>query len=188
MCSSDLYSQVAPSQSLIDLSKAQSNCVVIINTSSRRDTIYAPDFNNVSDYLVGDLRFFTVYSNNKISQSSNKYSDMYQNIRKFSTDHVWLYRKTQVYLRYAEAMNRAGFPETAFTVLKYVFTMRLFRDIFLGEKEMKPVHYLISSSVFLPSTILREFTLVVQVWHLPISIIISLNRPLLPILFFLWKI
>ena len=113
------YSQVAPSQSLIDLSKAQSNCVVMINTSSRRDTIYAPDFNNVSDYLVGDLRFFTVYSNNKISQSSNKYSDMYQNIRKFSTDHVWLYRKTQVYLRYAEAMNRAGFPETAFTVLKY---------------------------------------------------------------------
>ena len=53
-----------------------------------------------------------------ISNSSN-ISSVYQQFDKLGFDYVILYRLSHVYLRYAEALNRAGFPEAAFFVLKY---------------------------------------------------------------------
>src|SRR5665647_3626036 len=47
------------------------------------------------------------------------YSSNQQYIYKFSDRHVILYRRNQIYLRFAEALNRAGYPVSAFTILKY---------------------------------------------------------------------
>ena len=37
---------------------------------------------------------------------------------KYSSRNVHIYRRTMVYLRLAEALNRAGFPRFAFAILK----------------------------------------------------------------------
>jgi hypothetical protein len=46
----------------------------------------------------------------------------------YSMDHIMLYRLGTVFLRYAEAVNRAGKPHTAFAVLKYGLNPATFMD------------------------------------------------------------
>lgn len=123
------YNQATPSHKLVELSNSQSNCIVY-SSNNKFDTLYAPARNYVWPTFIGDLRLPTVYkvTNNTAIQtlgnggnpaSSNLYSSSLQTIAKFTTGHVILYRRGQVYLRFAEAMNRAHFPESAFAILKY---------------------------------------------------------------------
>ncbi len=123
------YNQATPSYYLIDLSRSQTNCIVY-SSNNKLDTLYAPLRNYSSPTYIGDLRLPMVYgvTNNTEIQtlgnsgnptSSNLYSSSVQTIAKFTTGNVILYRVGQIYLRFAEAMNRAGFPESAFAILKY---------------------------------------------------------------------
>lgn len=113
------YFQAALSTHLIELSQSQSNCIVYQGVS-KRDTLFAPTTNENHPLWVGDLRLESVYSNQLVNQSANsEYSSDRQNIKKFGTRHVVLYRRNQIYLRFAEALNRAGYPISAFTILKY---------------------------------------------------------------------
>jgi len=120
------FYQATPSRKLFELSKAQSNCIVY-STNNKQDTLYAPTRNDVNPLWVGDLRLASVYStksdgttiNDGNPTTSSLYSSARQTISKLSTGHVLLYRRGQIYLRFAEAMNRAGFPESAFAILKY---------------------------------------------------------------------
>lgn len=120
------YFQATPSTRLLELSKAQSNCIVVVN-GAVRDTLFAPIKNDEKPLMVGDLRLFSIYTVNRgstatsdgNSTTSNLYSAQRQNIGKFGTGHVILYRRGQIYLRFAEALNRAGYPSSAFAVLKY---------------------------------------------------------------------
>ena len=67
-----------------------------------------------------NLRFGTVYDNYINTQERfSRISNERQSIDKFNSDGVTLYRVSMVYLRYAEALNRAGYPQSAFAVLKY---------------------------------------------------------------------
>lgn len=112
------YFKATPSTHLIELSQSQSNCIIYQGVS-KRDTLFAPTY---EDYplMVGDLRLASVYSSQLVNQSTgSEYSSNYQYIYKFSTRHVILYRRNQIYLRFAEALNRAGYPVSAFTILKY---------------------------------------------------------------------
>lgn len=136
------YFNATPSKRLIELSKAQSNCIVFVN-SSGRDTLYSPVANVEKPLWVGDLRLTSVYTitngtagtNDGNSTTSNLYSTVRQTIGKFSTGHVILYRRGQIYLRFAEAMNRAGFPESAFAILKYgLYPANITRYINAGER------------------------------------------------------
>jgi len=119
----DYYYQATFSKSLLNLSKSQSNCIVYMNeATSKRDTLYAPIVNNLSDLYVGDLRLFSVVEKRNVSNSSlSTYSTERQTIRKINR-HVPIYRRGVVYLRYAEALNRAGYPTAAFAVLKHGLT------------------------------------------------------------------
>jgi len=112
------YFQVTPSVALKQLSASQVNCLVYTN-GTQLDTVYAPTSGLTNDLEYGDLRLATVYTKQTVSQSSSKYSTNLQDISKFETNNVSLYRTGLVYLRYAEALNRAGFPSAAFAVLKY---------------------------------------------------------------------
>lgn len=61
-------------------------------------------------YFLGDLRF---------SRSRSEDGELVINKYSSSWPHVRTYRAGTVYLRLAEAINRAGYPLTAFHVLKY---------------------------------------------------------------------
>jgi starch-binding outer membrane protein, SusD/RagB family len=117
------FYQATFSNALKDLSKKQSNCKVYENAlTSTRDTLYAPSVNTTNSLFVGDLRLAAVYNHATVANNSfNTYSTSYQSISKFSTQ-IFTYRRSIIYLRYAEAMNRAGYSKAAFTVLKYGLT------------------------------------------------------------------
>ncbi|MBR0036158.1 MAG: RagB/SusD family nutrient uptake outer membrane protein [Bacteroidales bacterium] len=118
------FYELTYSQALVDLSASQSY-YYIYEENHVRDTVCMTSdsiVNNLitDDKQVGDLRLFAIASAQSLNNSgTSKYNDTYQNIRKFQSDHVCLYRLPIIYLHYAEALNRAGFPTAAFAVLKY---------------------------------------------------------------------
>ena len=102
---------VVPSQSLQSLSAKQSNN--IISSDRGHDIIYAPT--GLDNNRSGDLRLQAVWSHYSYGSSGNV--TQMQTISKFSTRNVHIYRRTMVYLRLAEALNRAGYPHFAYQIL-----------------------------------------------------------------------
>lgn len=102
---------VVPSTSLQTLSASQSNN--IISSDRNHDIIYAPV--GLSNNRSGDLRLQAVWNN--FSYTSNGTTSNIQTIHKFATRNVHIYRRTMVYLRMAEALNRAGYPHFAYQIL-----------------------------------------------------------------------
>ncbi len=79
---------------------------------ARRSWIYARGGSQFT-FRVGDNEFYgkmVTKQNPRSSASLNSYT--------FSTTYPVIYRKSTVWLRYAEALNRAGFPGYAFAILK----------------------------------------------------------------------
>ncbi len=105
---------ISPSSSLLALSKAQRYC----HYNAGNEFVYAPD--KLEGNRSGDLRLQAVYTkmeNPNITMNGKKVSN-YSIISKYSTRNVHLLRRSMVYLRLAEALNRAGFPRFAFQFLK----------------------------------------------------------------------
>lgn len=116
----DYYFQVTKSQALVDLSYEQ-DYEYVYTENNHRDTICLRDSSWVEKYRHGDLRLYAnLVERNEHNSSSSTISENYQSIDKHNTPtRVILYRLAQVYLRYAEALNRAGYPSAAFAILKY---------------------------------------------------------------------
>ncbi len=114
------FAQVMPTKRLRQLSAVPNYCVAYTKVDQSVDTIYAPKENLLKSEYVGDLRFGTIYDSDVRSSSRfNRVSNEIQTIDKFNSSGVTIYRTNMVYLRYAEALNRAGYPQSAFAVLKY---------------------------------------------------------------------
>lgn len=116
------YAQVMPTQRLRDLSATSDYCYIHYKVDGSLDTLYAPKENLTEREYIGDLRLRANYSNTVFSQERfGRVSNEDQTISKYRSpfEAVTLYRANMVYLRYAEALNRAGYPQSAFTVLKY---------------------------------------------------------------------
>ena len=115
------FAKVMPTAQLRDLSSKLDYCVVITNDLDEPiDTMYAPKEKIQRKEYWGDLRFGTVYDNTIYAKERfSRVSNEIQTVDKFHGDGVTLYRTNMVYLRYAEALNRAGYPQSAFAVLKY---------------------------------------------------------------------
>lgn len=114
------FFQATPSKAMSQLSAAQTYCLEY-KTDTRTDTIYIPKTGMSKDIYVGDLRFSSNYTVTSLG-GQDAYSETNttrQTISKLSTQRVTTYRRSMVYLRYAEALNRAGLPQSAFAVLKY---------------------------------------------------------------------
>lgn len=113
------YFQMEPSIAMRQLSASQTNCIEYQN-NTYTDTIYVPKKGLNQDILVGDLRLYSNYKASYVARDAySEYSTDYQNINKITHLYIPTYRKSMVYLRYAEALNRAGYPQSAFTILKY---------------------------------------------------------------------
>jgi hypothetical protein len=116
------FYELTASPAMSKLSADQIYCIENAQPgSTTKDTIYVPRSGfNRSEY-VGDLRFssnFTLRSSGTQNDYS-EYNSYLQSIYKVTSSQITLYRSTMIYLRYAEALNRAGYPQTAFAILKY---------------------------------------------------------------------
>ncbi len=130
--SNKYYPAVAPSQRIKDISKSQDFCKYMYDNNIA-DTLYGShDANDYEEKIMeGDLRLYSVWnseSNFRESQYHGDVNPMKYSIVKYgrslSTDVKQDYipllpRISIIYLHMAEALNRAGFPETAFAVLKH---------------------------------------------------------------------
>ena len=114
------YFQLTPSVAMKRLSAAQINCIEY-KTDTETDTVYVPRTGMSDELLVGDLRLYSVYRlTSRGSQDPyEEYSSVTQSLEKISATEITTYRSPMVYLRFAEALNRAGYPQSAMLILKY---------------------------------------------------------------------
>ena len=98
---------------LYQLSEAQRYC----HYTTGGEYVFSPD--GLDDNLSGDLRLQSSFRQSSVSMTINgKHITNYVSNNKYSTRNVHVYRRAMVYLRMAEALNRAGFPRFAFQILK----------------------------------------------------------------------
>ncbi len=122
------YYQATHSAAYDDLSRSQQYALIHTDpVTLLPDTVYASDTIHYETELQrGDLRLYSNYRLRTQPTASSSQSSLRQTCQKYRTSgttdylsYVSLCRVQHVYLRYAEAMNRAGFPQTAFAVLKH---------------------------------------------------------------------
>jgi len=116
------YFMATYSKALANLSAAQVYCHVDINQNTFIRTTYYVDPTSIENTLLkGDLRLYDYFKVNTDLDEDllSSYNTKEQTVSKILDDRVVIYRNDQIYLRYAEALNRAGFPESAFCILKY---------------------------------------------------------------------
>lgn len=128
------YYQATASPALRQLSRAQRYTLVYTDPATQLpDTISQPEgWNPTNEDMRGDLRLYSCLTLRSSGTSNSNYSSVRQTISKFPTtvsssdserrsilSRVNTYTLVGIYLRYAEALNRAGFPQSAFAVLKY---------------------------------------------------------------------
>jgi len=115
------YASIQPTERIHQLSADANYCAVYSNPNGSIDTIYAPKENLYDERYVGDLRFSTSYTH--LISNTERFARTSSDIQSFSKYNnsrgVSIYRTNIVYLRYAEALNRAGYPQSAFAILKY---------------------------------------------------------------------
>ena len=134
--SNNYYPAVTASQRAREISNSQDYCELILEAGSTPKINYrSHDANLYADAPTaeGDLRLYALIDGDNIrsnfdnSRENSSYNNMYYLNQKYgnSTDgkdylpFVPFFRNNILYLHFAEALNRAGFPETAFAILKY---------------------------------------------------------------------
>lgn len=117
----DYNASLTPSKSLQDLSKAQKYCFIEVSSAGEKDTLYAPEKIDwgigEEKEVAGDLRLFSTWDYDDEYVNKNDELVFYQTISKVRSRNVPIYRRTMVYLRMAEALNRAGYPVFAYKIL-----------------------------------------------------------------------
>ena len=112
----DYVAQVNPSKVLRDLSAAQN--YYYNKWDDDGEIKIVPKDGTVPEQFWGDLRLGTVWGYDQNgTHPLTKETVEQQTIRKYSTPNVHIYRRGLVYLRLAEALNRAGYPRFAYHIL-----------------------------------------------------------------------
>ena len=143
----DYKASLTPSKYLQNLSHSQHYCYIEVSNTGEKDTLYAPekiDWVSTKMDLGGDLRLFDVWSYDDEFVNKNDELVFYQTISKIKSRNIPIYRRTMVYMRMAEALNRAGYPVFAYKILASGVNNSVI------EKEILP-HYTADS------TFLRQF-------------------------------
>ena len=116
------YYQATHSAAYDELSQAQHYTLVYNDPVTMLPDTITPDYDalNITASRRGDLRQTSNYDLRPLASASSDFSSLYQTCYKHSlSNQVGTLRLRHIYLRYAEALNRAGFPQSAFAVLKY---------------------------------------------------------------------
>lgn len=150
--SNNYYPSVVPSTRIGDIAQAQKNLFVSWNGGAIIRKYVNDEADKISDKrLIGDLRFAEVYrTESNISES--RYNANRNSVKQYITKwlggnastsddkrqtYIKYYRTNTLYLHMAEALNLAGFPETAFVVLSRGLTNKtLTEDVFEVSKKI----------------------------------------------------
>lgn len=108
----DYKVSISPSQRMVDISESQANCCVSYDGNS---VFYSPQ--GLVQHQSGDLRLSDVWEEGFRNDRYSGERIITQNISKYSSRNVHIYRRMMVYLRMAEALNQAGYPRMAFKIL-----------------------------------------------------------------------
>lgn len=104
---------ITPSEGLIALSRSQKYCYMDASLGAKASPIIAPS--DLPENKSGDLRLMFTWSTGNGYVNGKHYSR--QSINKYNSRNIHIYTRTMVYLRLAEALNRAGYPRFAFQIL-----------------------------------------------------------------------
>ncbi len=140
------FYELTASSAMAKISADQIYCLENeIPGATTKDTVYVARTGfNRSDY-VGDLRFSSNFTQRSYGTQSeySEYNTFTQYISKIMNTRISIYRGTMIYLRYAEALNRAGYPQSAFAILKYGICNEMLRNR-VDERELKEAGELVS--------------------------------------------
>ena len=117
----DYKVSLVPSNKIINLSESQVYCY------NDQGNVTYPTTTKVKE-MTGDLRLSRAWETEKSVSLSTGGTYDYQYIYKYQTKHVHVYRRTLVYLRLAEALNRAGYPRYAFQILSSGVNTEVLQD------------------------------------------------------------
>ncbi|MBR3618582.1 MAG: RagB/SusD family nutrient uptake outer membrane protein [Bacteroidaceae bacterium] len=141
------FYQATHSPAYDELSRSQRFVLVYTDPVTQLPDTVSPLMVYPSESLKGDLRQQSIFTLRNEETKSNTLSSIRQTCYKYTSGHVNLYRLQHVYLRFAEALNRAGYPESAFAVLKHGLC-KDFIDRYIPEKERKSAGSLLSFSEY----------------------------------------
>lgn len=116
------FYELTASSGMDRISAAQDYCFEeTLSGGTAKDTIYAPHSGFSTNEMNGDLRYYSNFRLRSYGQQNeySEYNSYMQTVNKIVSSRISLYRRSMIYLRYAEALNRAGYPQSAFTILKY---------------------------------------------------------------------
>jgi len=121
--------QIDASPSYIALSEAQDYYFTPTAATGGSTVVRTAEF--------GDLRrYYTMYPVNKNDSS-------FAVMRKFNSANIPIYRAATVYLRLAEAINRMGYPDAAFAILKDGINDDLLSYVAVGDStDLESGHYI----------------------------------------------
>lgn len=117
----DYKVSLVPSKQISDISAAQKYCFL----NSEGEIEYAPT--GLEGNYTGDLRLSRAYTKMDDVTLNDEKID-YQSINKYNSRNIRVYRRTLVYLRLAEAVNRAGYPHYAFQILSSGVNDKILKD------------------------------------------------------------
>lgn len=112
-----LERQIDASPSYINLAKSQA--YYYVPTSATTDNIVK------ETSLVGDLRRMASFRN---TRDQNYRDSLFSVMVKYNYGNIYIYRYNTIYLRLAEAINRMGYPDAAFCILKDGFYREMAND------------------------------------------------------------
>ena len=122
----DYRVSIVPSSNMFKLSESQKNCCIGSNGTT---FYYAPD--DLTEHRSGDLRLAACYDKSERTDrlTGERFDVSY--IEKQSFQNIHIYRRTMLYLRLAEALNGAGLPRAAFSILSTGLNNTIYeRDVY----------------------------------------------------------
>lgn len=125
---------LVPSTGLKELSASQVYCYVEAIGNNQKDTLYAPAQIHSRENCSGDLRLYSWWGRGNRQTVIDNVQTEGQYIYKYTSRNVRIYRRIMVYLRMAEALNRAGYPHMAYQILSTGLTNEII------DERVKP-HY-----------------------------------------------
>lgn len=104
-----------------------------LNLSNDQEFYYVPRSNATDNVVlgtkaIGDSRRFGTFEEHQRGDS------IFNEMTKYESGNILIYRSSKVYLRLAEALNRMGYPDAAFAILKD----GLNRDVSTNDTYIKP--------------------------------------------------
>ena len=109
----DYKESLTPSKNIEEISASQKYCHV---TSANGTFIYAPQDMDW-EHTSGDLRLYWAWDKGYARDKVTGERIETQTITKYATRNIHIYRRQQVFMRLAEALNQAGYPRAAFQIL-----------------------------------------------------------------------